>query len=82
MMSFLDHEYGLLVKRCRTGCIGELTHRKLESNSSDWWHSYMTGVRWLTGPQEGNITTENYEHLEMLSPEEEAMYRLAHLGSD
>lgn len=80
MMDYGDYEYGLLVKKSGTDCIGQLCQRKV-ARLPEWWHRYQVDVVWLTGPNTGHKLEESFGSLDALSPEEEAMYRLAHLGN-
>jgi hypothetical protein len=68
-MNPLNYEHGLLVSY-RNRHVGELVCNK----------GPFCDVRWLTGPHKGKCYIELTEYLDILSPEEEAMYRLAQLG--
>jgi hypothetical protein len=80
-----EYIFGLLVKkRGSDDTVGELGF--LENIFLDTFYlpygewRYSVKVCWWTGPHENSATEEEFEYLDILSPEEEAMYRLAELG--
>jgi hypothetical protein len=73
----------LLVKMKRMGCgLNEIVGELMDKPPIIEMMSASVEVKWLDGPWKGCVSYEWCHHLDILSPEEEAMYCLAQLGGD
>lgn len=71
-----EYVYRLLVKKHGTNEVGELGLQKVPLKEC----RHLVQVFWWTGPHRHTVVTEEgFDYLDILSPEEEAMYRLANL---